>query len=285
MNDGHVRTQSFATQEIGSPIEIADLPAPECYPRTSGAAAKPNLSRAEEFARLAGQLHAEPQEQRTLDRIVSLAVDTVDPADSCCVTLRRSNGELVTAAASDTVAREATELQELVGEGPYFAITSNLGMVSVDDLTIDRRWPQLSRAAAGLGVRSMLSIRLDLHNASLTASLNLLAKEAYAFDPTDLAIASIFARHAASALDNARQGENLRAAARSRQIIGVAQGMLMQRFGVSLDQSFELLRRYSQTNNIKLRVLAERLAESGGLSAAGDPADSLKAAFGLHADD
>lgn len=248
-------------------------------------AREPNLSRAAEFARLAERLHADPQEKRTLDRIVSLAVETVDPAESCCVTLRKSNGELLTAAASDDVAREATALEKLVGEGPSFAVTSNLGMVSIDDLTTDRRWPQLSQAAADLGVRSMLSIRLDLNDSSLTASLNLLAKQAYAFDATDLAIASIFARHAASALDNARHGENLRAAARSRQIIGVAQGMLMQRFGLSLDQSFELLRRYSQTNNVKLRVLAERLVESGRLSAAGDPTDSLEEAFGLNTED
>lgn len=264
---------------------MADRPSLACYASEAGVASKPNLSRAEEFARLAERLHAEPQEQRTLDRIVSLAVETVDPADSCCVTIRRSNGELLTAATSDTIARQATELQELIGDGPYFAVNSNLGMISIDDLAIDRRWPQLSRAAAGLGIRAMLSIRLDLSHASLTASLNLLAKQPYAFDPTDLGIASIFARHAASALDNARQGESLRAAARSRQIIGIAQGMLMQRFGLSLDQSFELLRRYSQTHNIKLRVLAERLAESGGLSTDGDPAGSLEEAFGLHTPD
>lgn len=272
----------FGTQRVRFAIQRPDRPAPVCYASDTGLVSEPNLSRAEEFARLAEKLHAEPQQQRTIDRIVSLAVETVDAADSCCVTLRRSNGELLTAATSDWLARQATELQEELREGPYFAVNSNLGMISIDDLTIDRRWPQLSQAAAGLGVRAMLSIRLDLSDASLTASLNLLAKQPYAFDPTDLGIASIFARHAASALDSARHGESLRAAARSRQIIGVAQGMLMQRFGLSLDQSFELLRRYSQTHNIKLRVLAERLAESGGLSADGDPAGSLEQAFGLH---
>lgn len=264
---------------------MADRPTPAHSSSDTGAASEPNLSRAEEFARLAEQLYAEPQEQRTLDRIVSLAVETVDPADSCSITVSKSKGKLLIAAASDTIARETTELQDVLGDGPYFAVTSNPGMICIDDLATDRRWPHLSQAAAGLGTRALLSIRMELSDTSLTASLNLLANQPYAFDATDLAIAGIFARHAAAALDNARQGENLRAAARSRQVIGVAQGMLMQRFGLSLDQSFELLRRYSQTHNVKLRVLAERLAETGGLSDAGDPAGSLEEAFGLTTDD
>lgn len=259
---------------------MADTFASECRP--SGVSVpRSRLEHAEEFARLAEQLHAEPEEQRTLDRIVALAVQTVDPADSCSVTTSRANGPLSVAAATDAVAGEAAELQQRVGEGPYLDVTAAFGMVSVDDLTLDTRWPRLSRAAAGLGVRSLLSVRLDLSDPSLTASLNLLADRPYAFDTTDLAIAGIFARHAGSALDMARQGESLRAAARSRQIIGVAEGMLMQRFGLTLDQAFELLRRYSQTHNIKLRVLAERLVETGRVPAAGDAAGSLERAFGL----
>jgi hypothetical protein len=37
----------------------------------------------------------------------------------------------------------------------------------------------------------------------------------------------------------------------------------MQRFNLSLDQSFEVLRRYSQNQNLKLRELAEQLVIEG----------------------
>jgi GAF domain-containing protein len=239
------------------------------------------LEHAAEFARLAEQLHAEPQEQQTLGRIVSLALQTVESADSCSVTVSRGKGKLTVAAATDEIAGRIAALHQDVGEGPYLDVASTFGMVSVDDLAHDARWPLLSRAAADLDARSLLSIRLDLSDPTITASLNLLADRPYVFDTNDLAIASIFARHAASALDAARQGDSLRAAARSRQIIGFAEGMLMQRFGLTLDQAFELLRRYSQTHNVKLRVLAERLVESGPIPAVGDVADSLQRAFGI----
>jgi hypothetical protein len=131
----------------------------------------------------------------------------------------------------------------------------------------------------------MFCIRLPLATRAQVASLNLAADRRQAFDTTDIAIASIFARHAAAALDRARDGDDLRAAVRSRQLIGVAEGILMQRFGLGLDQAFELLRRYSQSHNIKLRVLAERLVETGQLTTAADATRSLDAAFGLQPED
>jgi hypothetical protein len=241
------------------------------------------LKYAEDFARLAEQLQGEHHEQPTLERIATLAVQTVDPCDYCGVTLREPNGELVTAAASDPVAARVAELQRELGEGPCVDAVWDLATLTVNDLDEETRWPLWAPAAANLGIRSVLSLGLDISDTPVAASLNLFASRPYAFDSTDLGIASVFARHAATALAAARTEEGLRAAARSRQIIGVAQGMLMQRFGLNLDQSFELLRRYSQTNNLKLRVLAERLAESGGIpdTAPGEPAADLAQAFGI----
>jgi len=233
------------------------------------------LKYAEDFARLAEQLQAEHHQQLTLDRISTLAVQAVDSCDYCGIILREADGELITAAASDPVAAQAGDLQRHFREGPCVDAVWDLGTLAVNDLDTETRWPNWSPAAAALGIRSVLSLRLDVTGTPLAASLNLFATVADAFDSTDLAIASVFARHAATALAAVRLEEGLRAAARSRQIVGVAEGMLMQRFGLSLDQSFELLRRYSQTNNIKLRTLAERLAESGGIptATAGNPSN------------
>jgi hypothetical protein len=157
----------------------------------------------------------------------------------------------------------------------------DLDTVSIDDLTSEGRWPRWASAAAALGIGSMLGLKLDLIGQSSSASLNLFSGQRHGFDATDLAIASIFARHAAQALASARAEEGLRAMARSRQTIGVAQGILIQRFGLTLDQSFELLRRYSQVHNTKLARLAERLVESGGISSSDDSDAGLRNAFGL----
>lgn len=59
-------------------------------------------------------------------------------------------------------------------------------------------------------------------------------------------------------LDAARQeADNLRVALDSRHTIGLAQGLLMARYGLTTSQSFALLRRYSQDGNVKLRRLAD----------------------------
>lgn len=241
------------------------------------------LRYANDFARLAEQLLAERDEQHALERIVELAVETIDPCDLCSITLRTANGETTTAAASGPIATEAADLQDELGEGPCLEVTWHLETLNITDMHTETRWPRWAAAALRLGINSMLGLRLDGAHQSQVASLNLFAKQPNAFDSTDLAIASVFARHAAAGLAVARAEDGLRVAARSRQTIGVAQGMLMQRFGLTLDQSFELLRRYSQTNNIKLRTLVDRLLEAGRIpdSGEGDPGSDLEETLGL----
>jgi len=241
-----------------------------------------SLRLAEDFAELAVQLRAERRERPTLDRVVSLAVQVIDTCDYCGVTLRTPDGALATPACSSQFAAHVAELQHQFGEGPSLEAAWELDTVAVTDLRREARWPSWAPAAAALGIRSVLSLRLEI-SGQLTASLNLFAESVAAFDSTDLGIASIFARHAANAMASAEVESGLRTAAQSRQLIGAAQGILIQRFGLTLDQSFELLRRYSQTYNIKLRDLAQRLVDAGGIapSATGDPATTLGEALHL----
>ncbi len=63
--------------------------------------------------------------------------------------------------------------------------------------------------------------------------------------------------------------QTLKAALVSRQMIGVAQGMLMLRYGLDLDRAFGVLRRRSQDENRKLRMVADVVIEE--LSAEGWP--------------
>ena len=224
-----------------------------------------HLQAAEEFARLAEELSRPGSEGPTLERIVSLAVETIDGCDYCGVSLRDHTGKITTPASTDPLVVRADELQYRLEEGPCLDVFWALDTAFIDNLTLDTRWPRWIQHAARLGIGSVLSVRLDAPAGQAHASLNLYAEKPYAFDPTDLAIASIYARHAGTALDAARTQDQMSSAIRSRQLIGVAQGILMQRFGLTLDSSFEVLRRYSQDHNVKLRTIAENLVRAGGL--------------------
>ena len=50
----------------------------------------------------------------------------------------------------------------------------------------------------------------------------------------------------------------------SREIIGEAKGIIMERQGCTRDEAFDILRRASQRENRKLRDLAEELVLPGG---------------------
>lgn len=240
------------------------------------------LRYAEEFARLSQDLN-QGDRLSTMERIVEAAVESIDACDWCAVTVWHPDGRVETAASTSAEASSADDLQYKLGEGPCLEAIWRMGVFLIENMQDETRWPEWAPQAAQLGIGSVLSLKIDTPGARGEAALNLYSGTPYAFDHTDIALAGIFARHAGSALEGARQQDQLRAAARSRQVIGVAEGILMQRFGLTLDQSFELLRRYSQTYNIKLRVLAENLVAAGGIrdSAELGAEAALELSFGI----
>ena len=57
----------------------------------------------------------------------------------------------------------------------------------------------------------------------------------------------------------ARRDEQFKRALASRDIIGQAKGMIMERYGVDAVQAFELLRKLSQNSNVPLIQVATDL--------------------------
>jgi len=140
-------------------------------------------------------------------------------------------------------------------------------MVYATDLADDDRWPSFGPAAAGAGIRSALALRLSDRP---TSALNLYAHLPGAFGATDRAKALIFATLAGVALDAAeeRAGDEKRVASLheallTRELIGQAQGILMERERITGPQAFDVLRRASQHLNIKVREVARTLIETG----------------------
>jgi len=71
----------------------------------------------------------------------------------------------------------------------------------------------------------------------------------------------VFAAQAAVALGHAQEVDNLNQALRSRQQIGTAVGILIERYDLDEQGAFSFLTRLSSHSNVKLRDVAARLVE------------------------
>lgn len=204
----------------------------------------------------------------TLQAVVDLATESVEGCDFAGIFLL--DGDQVTASVhTDPVVTEVDALQQQAGEGPCLDAITDGGAVYAEDLGDDPRWPRFGPEAAAAGMRSLFAVRLFAADTNLGA-LNLYARWPQAFGITDRAKALIFATLAGLALASARSHEdddrravNLFHALDTREVIGQAQGILMERERIRADQAFDILRRASQHLNVKLREVAERVVHTG----------------------
>ena len=216
---------------------------------------------AEVFASVARVLATAADEKETLQRIVNLAVGTIDRCDWAGVMLVEGE-RITTPASSNGVPVVVNSLQLALGEGPCLEAIRHNEIVAVPDLAEDTRWPRFARRAVEeVGVRTMLSYRLHA-NRDTVGSLSLYSKGARAFHHEDEALGAVFAAHASVALTHAREAGQLREALAARDTIGKAKGFLMARAEVSDDAAFDMLRKASQRLNVKLRDVAQRVLDT-----------------------
>ena len=217
---------------------------------------------------VARELLAEPDVQQTLQRAVELAAEHL--AGGCAggqvyasVSLVRGRRLVENEASSDERATRAEMLQYELGQGPCLDAIWERETFQVDDLTTEARYPQWSRrVVTDTGIRSSLSFQLFTSGDSLGA-LNLYSPHPHGFDAEDRAEGLMFAAHAAVALASAQTEEQLRSAIASRTVLGQAQGILMERYKITPERAFEVLRRVSQDSNVKVRDVARRLVDTG----------------------
>jgi GAF domain-containing protein len=203
----------------------------------------------------------------TLASVVELAVATIDGCDFAGVFLL--DGDIVTTPVhTDPFVVEIDALQNQFGQGPCLDAIRHRLIFYADDLSTDLRWPRFAPSAAAKGIRSVLA--LPLTSDAQPGVLNLYAHFPVAFGVVDRAKASVLASLASLALsvahsheDEERRSENLHAALITREIIGKAMGILMERERISTDQAFDILRRASQRLNIKLKEVAQKLVDTG----------------------
>lgn len=138
----------------------------------------------------------------------------------------------------------------------------------------DARWPLLGAHPGEHGVQSSLSYHLDTSSPAgdmtSTASLNIYALTPDAFDQAAQEIGTILAAHASLAARAVGEratlealGRHLEQALLSRDVIGQAKGILMERLKTTPEDAFDILKRSSQRLNLKLREVARTLTETG----------------------
>lgn len=216
------------------------------------------------FAALAAELQAQNDTEVTGHTVVKRLAEWIEDADDASLTVRRGD-EWQTLAATGELAEEADRLQYELEEGPCRDAAVHTSWLRSGDVADDERWPRWGPRAARLGVGSLLSLPL-LGERGPDSALNVYSRSTGAFDDRDvLDQCLVYAVHAANALAAARTEEDLHTALTSRHTIGMAQGMVMERYGLGQQQSFELLRRLSSTTNTKLRDVAAAIVDTGQL--------------------
>jgi GAF domain-containing protein len=199
---------------------------------------------------------------QALQAVIEMAVET-GPCDAASITMLAPDRSVDTVAHSDDRVLKADQLQYELGEGPCVDAVWADGVFTVPDLLADGRWPRWAPEAAGLGFAASLSVHLFTD--STLGSINMYSLTPRDFTETDIENARVIAAHASVVLAYGRQNDNLWRAIDARNLIGQAQGILMERYGLTGPKAFALLRRYSQQQNLKMRVLAEELTSTGEL--------------------
>jgi GAF domain-containing protein len=215
----------------------------------------------ENFAQVARDLHAAPDEGGQLQLAVDLAVKLISGCDHSGVSIVQGRS-IRTPASSDDVVCRGNALQDELNEGPCFDSVRWHETVVSQDLRREERWPRWTpRALSDLGVEGIMSLWLYTSAYSYGA-LCLYADHAEAFEHEDLAIAQALAAQISVALATKREIQQRGVAMTSRTVVGQAEGIIMERLGIGADQAFAYLRRISQTQNRKLVTVCSEIVET-----------------------
>ncbi|KWX65858.1 GAF and ANTAR domain-containing protein [Mycobacterium sp. NAZ190054] len=175
------------------------------------------------------------------------------------ITLSRNAKHIETPAATHHWPLLLDKIQQRHLEGPCLTAAWDEKTVHVRDLETDERFPNYRRdALAETPIRSIMAFQLFIADETLGA-LNVYSEHAGAFSDESRTLGLIFAAHSSVAWNSARREDQFRRALASRDVIGQAKGMIMERYRVDAVQAFELLRKLSQDTNIPLIKVATDL--------------------------
>jgi hypothetical protein len=205
--------------------------------------------------------------EQVLTQIVATAVDTVPGVDAGGISMTE-NGHVTSRSPTNDDIRKLDDIQAQLHEGPCISAIEfppDDGVVMAQDLTRPPdadRWPHFAPQAVAHGYQSILSTQLS-PDGGTRAALNLYSRAANTFDESARTLAGLFGLQAALLLYGANHARHLGQALESRDLIGQAKGILMERYRVNSEEAFRMLVSSSQNTNIKLVEVARWLTQTG----------------------
>lgn len=195
----------------------------------------------------------------TLHALTRAAVELLPGVDEATISIRHADGSLRSYGFTAEFLKELDEWQFEHAEGPCCDGVTDNAFTVCGDLRNDPRYPSYGSVAAAAGIKSQAGLRL-FDSRHTRGSLNLYSRNLGAL--SDVAfLAELFSEHARGAVAYARQVDGLREAITSRQLIGQAVGIVMERFDLPEEHAFAFLTRLSNDRNVKLRVIAREILD------------------------
>jgi ANTAR domain/GAF domain len=197
--------------------------------------------------------------EETLGLIVSSAVDTIPGVDAGSISITE-HGRIETRHPTNEAIRKLDDRQSELREGPCIQAIEDppeTGIVVADDFAgaDAQRWPRFAECAIEAGFRALMSTQLSGERGARGA-LNLYSHAPGAFDEHARTLAGLFSSQAALLLYGSHQAIHLQRAVDSRDLIGQAKGILMERHKIDDEAAFQMLVRSSQETNLKLTKVA-----------------------------
>ena len=204
-----------------------------------------------------------------LGMVTALAASTVENADGVSVTLER-HGRLMTVAASDDAVKVMDGHQYDTGEGPCLSAKAEGRWFYIESLAEETRWPKFVPLALEQSFHSVLSSPLMTKDRPQGA-LNIYSTKEHAFSARDQELAELFSAQASQILTTAgpdqtdeQEKQHLTSALAAWQAIHQAQGVIMERDGLTAEVAAGALRRAARATGVTVLAYADEVVASVG---------------------
>lgn len=194
------------------------------------------------IGRTRGFLLTDRTAQDAVDALAQVARDAIGHAEGAGVSLIQ-NGTRTSVGATDGQVLEADTLQYTLGEGPCLSAWAESRPVRLQDTMTDTRWRAWAGAAADTGVRSCLSVPLIRGNTSIGA-MKVYSSSPDAFTAEDQRLLTNLAKSAAALLGHVQSSDTpqrisdaVKESLATRDTIGIARGILMERHDLDRDEA------------------------------------------------
>ena len=182
-----------------------------------------------------------------------------------------AEGALRWASASDQSAQTLEDGQERLAQGPCAVAFSQRLPAAVGNLPAEPGWEEFAQVLVAEGICAALSVPVEL-DGGVIGTLDIYAREARDWDPSEVAALQAYAALVASLLSAAamaevkgRLADQLQAALEHRWLIEQAKGVLMGREQVDAQTAFERLRGAARSSTRRLADVAKDVTDGQAL--------------------